>query len=233
MQEKIINEILNNSNNHKYNYLIIKLLKENKLDNLTNKITNDKTTINITTLQKKESLTGIEQFLMLLSNTIYFFKENFYFLNNNIDYIISILLQDKENTKYLLCKKYIGDNKNIEYYNYYIKKLITNSYYNNLIQLSKKSPLIKDYLYKLKLNKKDTKENIEIIFNSLINISLCNATISNNVLFENINDYIKDAKIKYQNKNIQNQIETFFAKEYEKMINNYYEKKDIIKILLK
>lgn len=234
MKEKIINEILYKNNNAKYNYLILKLLKENKLDNLINNITNRKIKLNITTLQKKEYLSEIEHFLMILSNTIYFFKEKFYFLNNNIDYIISTILKDKKNTKYLLSPKYIGDNKNIEYYNYRIKKLIISSYYNNLVQLSKKSLIIKNYLHYININNIKEKENIEILFNNLIKISLCNATLSNNVLlFKNINNYIKDAKLKSKNRNIKKHIENFYITQYEIMINNYYTKKDIIKILLK
>lgn len=235
-QEELKEEILN-SNNIKYNYLILKLLNENIINELTNKITNTKTKINVTSLQKKEYLTGNEQFLMLLSNTIYFFKEEFYFLNNNTDFIINILLQDKKNTKYLLSKKYIGNNINMPFFTYSMKKLIVNNFYINLKIITNKSNIIKKFIKDNKINAKKNltkqKKEIDIIYETLIKLSMCNAKFSNNtLLFENINNYTKKTESLYKNNNIKKMIENFYIKEYEIMINNYYNKIDIINSLI-
>lgn len=220
IKEKIIQEVLNR--NKKNTYLIIKLIKENKLDYLIKKITEAKTKVNKTTITKKRYLSPYEQFISILNTFIYIFKEDFYFLNNT-DYIIEILLQNKKNTKFLLSKRYIGNNSNINYFLYYIKKLITNEFYNNIKNLSKESKTINNFIkeHNIKLKKtKLYKEEIENIYNLLIKLSLANAKILNNILlFENINEY---------NKNKKNIII-----EWEMMIKNYYKKIDAINILLK
>ena len=223
-KEELKEEILNTTS--KYDYLILKLINENKINELINNINNRKTKINVTSLYKKKYLTANEQFLYLLNNTIYYFKEQFYFLNNNIDLIITILLQNKKNTKYLLCKKYIGKNSNIPFYDKNIKKLIINNYYNNLKTLSKESLIIKNYRKEHNLL---TEKEINTIYNNLLELSLCNATYLNNILlFENINNHINETTKVFKVKNIDSQIKQHYLKEYEKMINNYYEKKEYI-----
>ena len=223
-KEELKEEILNTTS--KYDYLILKLINENKINELINNINNRKTKINVTSLYKKKYLTANEQFLYLLNNTIYYFKEQFYFLNNNIDLIITILLQNKNNTKNLLCKKYIGKNSNIPFYDKNIKKLIINNYYNNLKTLSKESLIIKNYRKEHNLL---TEKEINTIYNNLLELSLCNATYLNNILlFENINNHINETTKVFKVKNIDSQIKHHYLKEYEKMINNYYEKKEYI-----
>jgi len=227
-KEELKKEILNSTS--KYDYLILKLINEDKINNLINNINNKKTKINITSLYKKKYLTENEQFLLLLNNTIYYFKEQFYFLNNNIDLVITILLQNKKNTKYLLSKKYIGKNSNIPFFNKSIKKLIITNYYNNLKNLSKESLIIKNFRKEHNLF---LEKEINIIYNNLLELSLCNATYTNNILlFESINNNINETEKKFKNKNINKQIKLHYIKEYEKMINNYYEKKQIIQFLL-
>lgn len=227
-KEELKKEILNSTS--KYDYLILKLINEDKINNLINNINNKKTKINITSLYKKKYLTENEQFLLLLNNTIYYFKEQFYFLNNNIDLVITILLQNKKNTKYLLSKKYIGKNSNIPFFNTSIKKLIITNYYNNLKNLSKESLIIKNFRKEHNLF---LEKEINIIYNNLLELSLCNATYTNNILlFESINNNINETEKKFKNKNINKQIKLHYIKEYEKMINNYYEKKQIIQFLL-
>jgi len=227
-KEELKKEILNSTS--KYDYLILKLINEDKINNLINNINNKKTKINITSLYKKKYLTENEQFLLLLNNTIYYFKEQFYFLNNNIDLVITILLQNKKNTKYLLSKKYIGKNSNIPFFNKSIKKLIITNYYNNLKNLSKESLIIKNFRKEHNLF---LEKEINIIYNNLLELSLCNATYTNNILlFESINNNINETEKKFKNKNIKKQIKLHYIKEYEKMINNYYEKKQIIQFLL-
>lgn len=229
-------EIINN-NKFKYHYSILKLLDNNILDELVNKITNVKTKLNSNTLTKTDYLNGNEQFLLLLSNFIYTFKEDFYFLNNNFDYITSTILKNKKYTKFLLCKKYIGNNKYLNYYSYNIKRLVTYGFYKNIKKLAKKSNTIKNFAKENKLNLRknliESEKDIEILYNTLIEISICNAKELNNILlFEDINDYIEQIEKKY-NSAPKYSIYNMYVTTWEKFIENYYKKKEATKILLK
>lgn len=223
-KKEIIKVISKKSNQN--SYLIINMVKQNKIDHLIKKISDNKTKVNITTLTKKKILIPSEQFIILINNFIYFFKENFYFIKNNSDYIIEILLQNNKYTKYLLTKKYIGNNKNIIYFSNNTKKLITSGFYSNIKKLSKKSKLIDNFV---KENNINIKNNIDSLFNILIKISFCNANHFNlPLLFEDIDNYFKNTK----SNNITS-INNFYIKEWENMLNNYYKKINAINILLK
>ena len=220
IKEKIIEEV--SKQNLKYDYLIIKLMNQKKIDHLIAKITNTKTKVNKTTITKKRYLSQYEQFISLLNTFIYIFKEDFYFLNNT-DYIIEKLLQNKRNTKFLLSKKYIGNNNNIDFFSCNIKKLISNEFYKNIKKLSKESEIINNFMKKHNIKIKKTKLNkkeLENIYNILIKLSLSNAkTLNYFLLFKNINEYTKNKK--------------HFIIEWELIIKNYYQKIDAINILLK
>ena len=238
--EQLKKELIENNYNLTYSYLIITLLNKNILNKLTNKITDSKTKIKITTLIKKNYLSGNEQFLYLLNNFIYTFKEDFYFINTNFNYIIETLLQNEKHTKYLLCKKYIGNNKYLPYFSYNIKKLIVYGFYNNIKYLAKNSELIKTFTKETKISTKknmlSNKKGVEILYNTLLKLSICNAKELNNILlFEDIKHYIeqtpKNSNSDY--KNIKKSILKYYLTNWESMINNYYQKIDILNILLK
>jgi len=227
-----------NNNTFSKSYLINNIILKGRLDKLINKITNTKTKVNITTLTKKRYLNGNEQFLYLLNNFIYIFKDDFYFLQNNQNYIIEILLQDEKNTKYLLCKKYIGNNKYTKYFSYNLRKLITYGFYKNLKILSCKSQTIKEFTItnNIKFTKKAlSNRSLDNIYTLLKKVSLCNAKeLNNHLLFEDIKHYTKEAlKNKEQNnKNLKYIIEQNYITNYEIMINNYNKKKEAVNILL-
>jgi len=232
------NEILNNDKNYVYSYLILKLLNKGVLNNLINKISDTNTKVKITTVTKKAQLSDNEQFLYLLNNFIYIFKEDFYFLQNDFEYILEVLLQNEKYTKYLLCKKYIGDNKNISYFSFNIKKLIIHGFYNNLKKLSKESELIKKYTKDHNINLRkcciDNPKDIEIIYNALVDLTISNAkTINNLLLFEDINHYTEQMlkNPKYNCSNIKNVINQYYITNWEYIIKNYYDKKEAINTL--
>jgi len=238
--EQLKEEMLKNNQTINYNYLIIKLLNNGNINKLVNKITNTKVKINITSLIKKDYLSGNEQFLSLLSNFIYTFKESFYFLNNNFDCIVELLLQNEKYTKYLLCKKYIGNNEYLPYFSYNIKRLIVYGFYNNIKKLSKKSDLIKKFTKDNKINLRknliDSQKGLEILYYALLKLSICNATELNNILlFEDINHYTSQAIKNYKNNinTTKSMIQKHYIREWEIMINNYYEKIDATNILFK
>lgn len=234
--EQLKQEIINNEINYQYLYLIMKYINNGSLNNLINNISNTKTKLKITSITKKNYLTANEQFLALVNNFIYHFKEQFYFLNNNCDYIIELLLQNEKYTDYLLCKKYIGDNENIDFFTFNIKRLIVHGFYINLKKLSKKSEIIKklakDNNINLKQNLINNKKEINKLYELLIKISICNAKELNNILlFENIKQYTNKILENNNNTNIKKSILNHYITNWENMIKNYYQKKEIIKLL--
>lgn len=218
-------------------YLILNIIKKEQLNHLIDKLDCIKIKVKITTITKKNYISSNEQFLSLLNIFINSFQEDFYFLKNNFEYIIETLLQNDKNTRFLLSKKYYGCNKNISNFNIKAKKLITNGYYNNLKYLSPKSTLITKFIKENNINIKKknlSKKEIENIYNTLIKLSICNAKELNNFqLFEDINHYIKETN-KYNkiNNQIIKSIENNYINNWSLMINNYYVKKDIIKIFI-
>lgn len=230
-------ELINS--NLSYSFLIANMLNKGSLDQLINNIENNKIKVKITTITHKKYLLNNEQFLLLLNNFIHIFKEEFYFLQNNSDYIIETLLQNKKYTKYLLCKKYIGNNKYLNYFSRNIKKLIIHGFNNNLKKLSSKSLTINNFIKDNNINLKTSmisKKEIEKNYNILLKLSMCNAKELNNYqLFEDINYYIEQTlkNIKKNHNKTVKSIEQNYINNWELMIKNYYEKKEVINILLK
>lgn len=236
--EQLKDEILKDTQNLTYAYLILRILNRGTLDKLTSKITNTKTKVNVTTITNKNYLSGNEQFLSLLNNFIYHFKEDFYFLQSNFENIIEILLQNEKHNKYLLCKKYIGNNNYISYFSNNIKRLTVSGFYNNLKKLSKKSELIKKFMKDNHINSRicliSNPSELETLYNLLKKISICNAKTSNNImLFQDIKYYLNQTSNNINKEKLENNIYNYYIKEWELMINNYYEKIDAINILLK
>ena len=234
--EELKQELFYNTN-IRYHYLIIKLLNSGKITKLINKITDTKTKINVDSLQKKSYLTGNEQFLSLLSNFIYNFKEDFYFLNDNFNCIMESLLQSEKYTKFLLCKKYSGNNEYLKYFSFNNKRLIVYGFYNNIKKLSKKSKIINKFINEHKIhfrkNLVNSEQGVELLYECLLQITVCNIKNTNNtLLFEDINTYIKKTSNIYSNKE-RKLIYNYYIKEWEEMINNYYEKISYSKLLLK
>lgn len=238
--EQLKREIYNSNNNFQYHHLIIKLLNSGKINELIEQITDTKTKVNIDTLLNKNYLTGNEQFLTLLSNFIFIFKEDFYFLHNNFDSIVEILLQNQKYTKYFLCKKYIGNNDYLSYFSFNIRRLIVSGFYTNIKKLSKKSIIIKKFTkdnnINLRKNLINSKKGIDNLYNALLKISICNTkTLNSILLFENINHYTELSIKRYKDNNnkIKSSIYEYYIKEWENMIKNYNEKIDAINTLLK
>jgi len=233
-KEELKQEIINNKNNYIYPYIILNFIDNETSNNLIKKITDKKTKENITSIIQKNFLTGNQHFLKILSTFIFIFYEDFYFLFNNSEYIIKTLIHNNKYNKFLFSKKYIGNNENINYYYFNIKRLIVNGFYTNIKELSPKSELIKKFAKKNNIKtKKDmllNKKDIDILYNSLIKIALCNAKELNNILlFEDIKKYIKEAK----NQQPKNTIINHYLDNWNLMIKNYYNKEKILTELLK
>lgn len=231
-------ELIND--NFTYACMINKMLDKGVIDRLISKITNTKTKVNVISFTNKSYLSGAEQFLYLLNNFVCYFKDEFYFIKYNSDAIIELLLQEEKETKYLLCKKYIGDNKYIDFYTSNTKKLIVRGFYQNLKNLSNKSELIKNFVKENKINFnkgiEHNNEQLENVYQALLKLAMCNAkTLNVNLLFETSEHYLSQITIKSRNNNanIDKALISYYINCWELMIKDYNMKKDAANILLK
>ena len=108
-----------------YKNNLIDMIKGNYLDNIINEINDIHTTdINNSCLIKNGYLTGNEQFISLLTFLIIKTIENFNFIKINKTELLSHIFYNNNNYQFLLVKKYIGNNDNIPYFRYHIKRFI-------------------------------------------------------------------------------------------------------------
>lgn len=216
-----------------HSYLIYKLLDRGEINDLIDRISDEKTSATFSLSFKDKFLSGNEQFIVLLDNFISFFRNDFYFINESFDYIVGILLKNQKYNSYLLCKKYIGDNDNISFFSNSAKKLITNGFFNNIKILSKESDIIDEFAKHNKIRHnissidKYSDDELDYIYDILIKISICNANFINSfLLFEDINGYISEYLKKDISKKekVTNNIYNFYINQWEIMIDNYYKK---------
>ena len=112
---------------------IYQLIQTGKLDKIIEKITDEKTDTKVSSIVKKEYLTGNEQFLDILSNFISFFDRSFPPIAYR-DYLLESIFDTKDIPEFLLCKKYWGDNDNIPYFTFQIKRHIVSNFRDILYQ---------------------------------------------------------------------------------------------------
>lgn len=238
VRKQLLTNTLNETNmNLTYIHLISKLINENKIDNLIYRITNQKTLINPNSNNKKY-YDANEQFLVLINNFISYFKNNFYFIDTEFNYIIESLLKNSNPsiTKFLLSKNYIGNNDFIDYFNYNLNRLITYNFYKNLKLLSKHSKIINQFFKNKKLNINinliNTSDGLNRLLKYLKMLCIANVKNVNHVLlFENINVYITDMQQKRPNTNkeiIYNDVINYFVREWENIINNFLKNEEFI-----
>ena len=238
---------MNDSNNYiqkyeqeehySYAYIIKHLLEKNILEKLITNINDTKTITNTRCLSKtkKGYLTGNEQFLMLLDDFIYMFKDDFYFLNKIDLFIIESLLKNSKYNKYLLCKKYIGNNKFINFFNNNYKKNVIYGFCKSLKKLAPSSNKIQQFIIDSNIKQLSVDKNFDQLFNILLELSLCNIKMFNiPYLFEDVDTYINEKKLLYKGDILTLKIATynFYIAEWEMMIDNYYKKIEAVKIIL-
>ena len=135
-----------------YKNNLIDMIKGNYLDNIINEINDIHTTdINNSCLIKNGYLTGNEQFISLLTFLIIKTIENFNFIKINKTELLSHIFYNNNNYQFLLVKKYIGNNDNIPYFRYHIKRFIIDGFIENAIELIEESKIIKDFFTKEKI----------------------------------------------------------------------------------
>lgn len=112
---------------------IYQLIQTGKLDKIIDKITDEKTDTKVSSIVEKGYLTGNEQFLDILSNFISFFDRSFPPIAYK-DYLLESIFENKDIPEFLLSKKYWGDNDNITYFTYHIKRYIVSNFRDILYQ---------------------------------------------------------------------------------------------------
>lgn len=127
--------------------LISKIIKSDILDKSIKKINNNSIDYNNKPVLKKEYIDSYNHYIYILDNFIHYFYSNF---NSNIDLEYEMLIGClKENSDILLCKKYVFDNDNINFYREEYNKIIINCFYYNICTFSDD---IDDYLKRLSIN---------------------------------------------------------------------------------
>ena len=127
--------------------LISKIIKSDILDKSIKKINNNSIDYNNKPILKKEYIDSYNHYIYILDNFIHYFYSNF---NSNIDLEYEMLIGClKENSDILLCKKYVFDNDNINFYREEYNKIIINCFYYNICTFSDD---IDDYLKRLSIN---------------------------------------------------------------------------------
>ena len=216
---------------------IYQLIETGKLDKVIDKITDEKTNTIITSIVKKGYLTGNEQFLDVLANFISYFDRNFPTISYR-DFMLESMFENDDVPEFLLCKKYWGDNDNIPYYTYEMKKFIVSNFRDTLFQtrVHLDRTIWKCMDQHLIVNLDDEKE-VEWLFDKMK--QLCWTNINNYsliYLFSNWNkSFIAMEKIvKRQGKDMLEasiRVNNDYGMHLEMLFDNYLKNKKILKDL--
>ena len=188
---------------------VYRIIDTGYIDHIIEKVTDKKTKPNVKSVVDRD-LTGEEQFVMLLSETLYYIENSISSLKH-VEMNLVNMLEDKV-PEYLLSKKYWGDNSNIPYFTYNIKKLMVENFYENIrymyldhAEMFKEEGITTD----LDL---ENEEDVELIFQYLVKLVWCNYDHQFNIgnLFINHNLYGKDIKNKTK-------------EETEAIVHRYYD----------
>ena len=132
-KEEIKEIALNNYSNGASIYMLV---NNNYLDHIINKINDEKTYPNTLSVVKKGYLTGNEQFVDVLNETLFYFNSCFLPLEHKETHFANLL--ENYIPQFLLCKKYWGNNKYIPYYRKNMQKLIAKNFYENIKYIHEK-----------------------------------------------------------------------------------------------
>lgn len=114
---------------------IYQLVETGKLDKIILKIDDRKTETLVSSITPKGYLTGNEQFLDVLSNFISLF-DRFFPMVSYRDYLLECIFDNDEIPEFLLCKKYWGDNDNIPYFTFQMKRYIVFNFSKTLKEIN-------------------------------------------------------------------------------------------------
>lgn len=158
------------------NSILYLLIKNNRLDNVIKNINDEIAIPNVTSIVKKGYLTSEEQFVEVACHVIHRINIELCFLTDR-NIILNFILNYKESLPMLMTKRYVGDNRNIPFFTFHIKRACVSNFYN-ILKFIKRNEIINNFLLtnKIKLEKCsiDSKTDVEKLFNILKIICLCN-----------------------------------------------------------
>lgn len=192
---------------------IWQLFNDNYLDKFINKLNDETVIINSYLDKNKNYLTSEEQFLQILDNYITFFNNKFTFVI--LREIILKLIFINNNNEFLLCKKYIGDNNQINYFKQNYILFTIETFYKNCQKLynflEKDLNSIDINIDKININNNDDAKKILDI---LINLCIINKNSYDIIyLFKDIDN----------NHKMTNSIYDIYVVQWKNLIKNYHQ----------
>lgn len=211
---------------------IFQLINSGVLDEAIDRITDEKTPTIITTIVKKGYLTGNEQFIDMISNFIYYFDSKFPTVCHK-DLMLELIFENQI-PDFLLCKKYWGDNSNMQYFIDSMDKAIVYNFNETLLFIDD-NIMFKKFIKNPREINLDNKKDLEAITHFMKSLLWTNLG-SYSVMFLFQSFYIKVRNFKKNNKS-KNEMEIYkhiiqeVQMHYEILINSYYKNKEILKFV--
>ena len=209
---------------------IYQLIDKNILDKAIDLKKKKKTPTIVTSIVKKGYLTGNEQFIDMLNNFIYYFDSKFPTICHK-DLMLEFILENQI-PEFLLCKKYWGDNDNMQYFINSMDKAIVNNFYETILFIDDRS-LFRPFIKNLQNLNLDNKNDLESVMEFLKKLIWTNINdFSTLYLFQNFHLNIKSFQRKNKDKN---PLEVYYYVinemkiHYEMLIDSYYKNKGILK----
>lgn len=211
---------------------IYQLINKNVLDKVIDRITDEKTTTIVTSIVKKGYLTGNEQFIDMLNNFIYYFDSKFPTICHK-DLMLEFIFENQV-PEFLLCKRYWGDNKNMQYFIDSMDKTIIHNFYETILFLDDKvmfKPFIKT-IQSINLDNRDDLDSVLRFLKKLVWTNIDN--FSALYLFKDFHLEVK--RFQRENKE-KNSLEVYYhvinnvKMHYDILINSYYKNKGILKYI--
>lgn len=214
---------------------IYQMIERGNLDHLIEKITDKRTKTFYCSFTPKGYLSGTEQFVDVLCEFIHYFDSSFAPLTYK--YVFLSALFEKRSPEFLLCKKYWGNNKYIQYYQYNIRKFLVENMYDN-IKFIYSDCGVKSFFNSLGINDKlslKREKDVDKLFNFMKEIVWCNYNeYSLSSVFYNYKTLIETYK-KHDgaSSDIINYVWNNVELHWSMMISNYKSKINSVKEILR
>ena len=212
--------------------IIYWMINEGKIDHIIKELTDERTIPNVTSVIKKEFLTGNEQFINVFSELIYYMEKSFLTLQDKERHLSNML--NEYVPEFLLCKKYWGDNSFIPYYDYQIKRLFVENVYENIkFMYHNHEKFFKDMGITTNMSL-DDKKVIDKLYKFVVDLVWCNCKTNQwyfNSVFSNHKTRIKDL-IDYYKKSEDEATHIIlesYTPHWGRLIENYNKNIDLIK----
>ena len=211
--------------------IIFDLFNNGYLDKFINNLNDQPIMINYCTFQNKNLLTSEEQFLQIIDNYITFFNKKFTFITLK-ELIIKLIFYNNDN-KIFHSKKYIGNNKYINYFNKNYILFTIQIFYKNCKKLYThlKSELDSININITEININNIAEANKIL-DILIDLCITNKNAYDLIyLFKDIDNAIVNVKTNEPTEKVKSSIYDIYIIQWKNIINNYHKNKAFLKEL--